>query len=85
MAASREWTEWHLTSKGWVRGSEKTDFSPATKVEPPADRVLSCVFRETIASSFGGVSRETDVTWSSDDEKEIKALTGEFGGCPERL
>ena len=24
MSASNEWTEWHLTPRGWERGSEKT-------------------------------------------------------------
>jgi hypothetical protein len=85
MAASKEWTEWHLTPQGWQRGSEKTDFAPATKVQPPEDRVLTCVFRETIASSFGGFSRETDITWSSDDEQKIASLRQQFGDCPERL
>jgi hypothetical protein len=54
MSASREWTEWHLTPSGWQRGSKETDFAPATKVEPPEDRVLSCVYKETVASSYGG-------------------------------
>jgi len=26
MSASKEWTEWHLTPTGWVRGSEKVDY-----------------------------------------------------------
>jgi hypothetical protein len=28
MAVSNEWTEWHLTPRGWEFGDEKTDFSP---------------------------------------------------------
>lgn len=85
MAASREWTEWHLTPLGWLRGSEKTDFAPATNVTPPTDRVLTCIFKETIASSFGGVSRETDITWSSDDKEKINQLTEQYGECPKQL
>lgn len=85
MAASREWTEWHLTPEGWVRGSEKTDFSPATNVDPPNDRILTCVFEETIASTFGGVSRETNVIWSSDDEDLIRKYKKQYGACPRHL
>src|SRR5574343_541972 len=30
MAASSEWTEWHLTPRGWVRGSDQRDFAGVT-------------------------------------------------------
>ena len=40
MTASYEWTEYHLTPLGWVRGTVKTDFD-REDVEPPADRILS--------------------------------------------
>jgi hypothetical protein len=45
MTASREWTEYHLTPAGWMRGSEKTDFDQ-NEVTPPADRVLTMRYVE---------------------------------------
>ena len=40
MSYSDEWTEWHLTPRGWERGSERTDGPDVEFKEPPADRVL---------------------------------------------
>ena len=37
-----EWIEWHLTLRGWERGSEKREDSPLEKkVNPPIDRILT--------------------------------------------
>ena len=39
MAASNEWTEWHLTPRGWEEGSGRLDGVGVTHAEPPTDRV----------------------------------------------
>jgi len=85
MATSKEWKEWHLTPSGWIGGSEKSDFQPALNVEPPNDRVLSCVYEETLLSAFSNLKTSVDVKWSSNDIDLIKKLKNEFGDCPNHL
>ena len=35
MSLSKEWTDWHLTPRGWEAGSQQTDFGKETKFAPP--------------------------------------------------
>jgi hypothetical protein len=41
MPISDEWTDWHLTPKGWESGSLKVDGQGVTDIAPPDDRVLT--------------------------------------------
>ncbi len=86
MASSNEWTEWHLTPRGWERGTEKIDFGDTEVVIPPEDRVLTCVYRQYMgwgvkASSASPVEEE----WRSDDEDMVYLLLEEHGECPMSL
>lgn len=85
MATSKEWKEWHLTPSGWIGGSERSDFQPRVNVEPPKDRVLSCVYEETLPSAFSSLKTSVEVQWSSNDKELIKKLKNEFGECPNHL
>ncbi|GAB6142098.1 hypothetical protein JCM14076_28270 [Methylosoma difficile] len=85
MATSKEWKEWHLTPSGWVGGSERTDFAPSVNIEPPNDRVLSCLYKETLPSPYSSLETSAEVTWSSDDKELIKKFIKEFGKCPNHL
>ena len=85
MAASREWTEWHLTPAGWQRGSEKVDGPPATIVEPPADRVQTVEYQEELASSFSSLHKTTSVLWQTDDIALLDELLAKYGEAPHRL
>lgn len=84
MAASNEWTEWHLTPRGWERGTEKEDFRRIDR-HPPTDRVLTFIYQEY----FGSVHSRGDVsskkTWNSDDEDAIQTLLKKHGDPPNHL
>lgn len=84
MARSEEWTERHLTPRGWELGSEKTDFSLTTR-EPPADRLVTVRYREFLSDLGGGGEKGTIEMWSSSNRSAIAKLRAQFGPPPERL
>lgn len=85
MAASIEWQEWHLTARGWVRGSYQLDFQKAQIVVPPEDRTLSVRYTEEISHPFRPMRKRTQVLWRISDETLVRELLGQHGGCPEEL
>lgn len=85
MAASKEWTEWHLTPQGWVRGSEREDFAETKRRNPPVDRVLTVLYKEVISSACSGLHKNSEETWSSGDKDSILLLKKKFGECPNVL
>lgn len=46
-----EYTEWHLTPRGWERGTEVTD-SYRNHKDAPADRIFTCKYSENMSSSL---------------------------------
>ncbi len=84
MSASDEWTEWHLTPTGWVRGTEKEDFRKIER-EPPPDRVKTVVYRQYLSSPFSRMDETHKVEWSSRDNAEITSFEAEFGPAPRNL
>lgn len=82
MSASHEWKEWHLTSRGWIAGTEQWDFGQPEIVPPPNDRVLSRSYHERQSSSFSKVDRYCDTTWKHPDARLIDQLVAKFGGHP---
>ncbi|NEI54298.1 hypothetical protein GR200_32710 [Rhizobium leguminosarum] len=84
MSASNEWTEWHLTPLGWVRGDTKTDFAKTDK-PIPENRVQTVEHREFLSSSFSKLEVTNDIIWSCGDEGLIAALRAKFGDAPSRL
>lgn len=85
MSASNEWTEWHLTPQGWERGSEKEDFTGINRKPTPDGCVMTVVHRERIASSFSGIERSDETSWTSPDTKAVEALLAKFGKAPTSL
>ena len=57
MSASHEWTEYHLTPRGWEQGSWKIDFGDVHKKDPPPNRFLTCVYHERLSSVFSQMNR----------------------------
>ncbi|GEC42064.1 hypothetical protein JOH52_002827 [Sinorhizobium meliloti] len=84
MSASNEWTEWHLTPRGWEEGDSKTDFAKNSK-PTPKDRVQTVEHREFLSSSFSRLEVTNDIIWSSDDESLIAELRAKFGDAPNHL
>jgi len=54
MSASNEWTEWHLTPRGWERGTEKEDFRRIDR-ERPTDRVWTTKWIEQQGHAYGNM------------------------------
>ena len=82
MTASYEWTEYHLTPRGWESGSEKTDFG-CRDVSPPVDRVMSVRYiQEHNGYSMGDRFEET---FRASDEITLEGLRRKFGQPPQSL
>lgn len=82
MAARPEWTEWHLTPRGWERGSMRTQGRNNWKDEPE-DRVLSFQCKEEETAS--GATNLAEETWRSKTSTDIDDLLEKHGPCPKTL
>ncbi len=85
MSASNEWTEWHLTARGWEEGSTRIDGSPIKHLSPPSDRVLTCKYYEYLSSPFSQFDKGVKEIWRSSEEQLIADLLEKYGLCPEKL
>lgn len=83
MAARREWTEWHLTPRGWERGATRVHGKGNQWVAEPADRVASFVYSET--ETGDGVRQHAEQTWDNKNVAQVNEFLTRFGACPERL
>jgi hypothetical protein len=84
MALSREWTEYHLTPRGWEAGTEKTDFA-RTDRPAPSDRVVTERWVEEMPSSYSSMNVHTELVWESDDQQTVTVLRSQFGPSPSSL
>jgi hypothetical protein len=85
MSERHEWTEWHLTPRGWESGSNRIDPNNVTEKEIPVDRVISYRYREFMSSSFSKMDISLREVWNSQNKSVIKNFIQEFGSCPQRL
>lgn len=85
MSLSNEWTEWHLTPRGWERGDEKTDFGPVQTKPNPPDRVQTYRYREKLTHHYASSDRGASCIWSGGEPGEISRLVGIYGSCPQEL
>jgi hypothetical protein len=83
VSASHAWTEWHLTPRGWERGTRSEDLR-LEAVAPPVDRVESWIVDEVISDVYSKPERHKNRKWSCDDQAAIGALRLQFGDCPDR-
>jgi hypothetical protein len=84
MAISNEWTEWHLTAGGWIRGSQRRDPAQFQQRAVPDERVLTVIYKETMGRP-GPVHSSHEPTWESDDKTVIERLVTRFGPPPDEL
>ncbi|MFT4112136.1 hypothetical protein [Silvibacterium sp.] len=85
MPLRKEWTEWHLTPRGWERGATRVHGQGNTWVEEPLDRVLSFVYQELETSDSPEVKKWKEETWRSKKAEDVTALEQQFGACPDSL
>lgn len=85
MAARKEWTEWHLTPRGWEKGATRVHGQGNTWVEEPLDRVLSFVYQELQNDGSADVEKWAEETWRSKKPAEVDELLQKYGPCPQQL
>jgi hypothetical protein len=83
VAISDEWTEWHLTPAGWVRGTQAV--AGLHPRQPPMDRVLTVLWRENVTSNQSEIDNEAEELWRTTNQKLLEKLLGEFGNVPRHL
>jgi hypothetical protein len=86
MAIRKEWTEWHLTPRGWEQGSTRREGSGNTWHDEPADRLMSCQHVELHSSS--GPDIRTEETWRTKDPAafaQLETALAKHGPPPDRL
>lgn len=84
MAASNEWTVYHLTPEGWIEGDKQRDFAPLVRQPIPESRVLSVVYKET-GSGYGPVNCSQQQQWQSTDVVLLEELLNKYGPPPKEL
>ena len=82
MPLSYEWTDYHLTERGWEEGSLKADGEGVTHIDPPEDRVLTIRKHERQGSPYGRMEVWSESVWESDDKDRVKKLVARFGSGP---
>ena len=85
MAASNEWTEWHLTPHGWVRGSEKDDFKGLTRRDEPDDCVMTAKHSEYAGSVHSRLEKTDETIWKDSDVDLVESLLNQYGPAPRHL
>jgi hypothetical protein len=81
MSANDEWQEWHLTTTGWVEGTESIDQRIRRIIEKPNNCVATFKYSEYISSSFSPIAYNWLKTWG-EDMKEIEGLIVKYGKFP---
>lgn len=87
MAIRKEWTEWHLTPRGWEQGSTRREGRGNDWRDEPADRLLSYQYCE-IHPSGSTPKITTEETWRTKDpaaQEQLEAALAQFGPAPARL
>jgi hypothetical protein len=87
MAIRKEWTEWHLTPRGWEKGSTRRDGRGNDWRDEPPDRLLSYQHCE-LQSSSGPPKVSTEETWRTKEPAAIEQLEtalARYGAVPTRL
>jgi hypothetical protein len=80
-----EWTEWHLTPGGWMRGSTRVQGRGNAWVDEPADRVASYVYKEVQTSTAPTASVTSEESWRSKTATDVDALLAKHGAVPRML
>lgn len=82
MPSSNEWTHWHLTPRGWERGSTRTDHDGITERPDPEGAVMLCIYFEEISSPYSmAIEKKLEIRWTSDDVGTVAALLAKYGEC----
>ena len=80
MAVDRLETEWHLTRKGWMKGTSYFFGGTDKEVPPPTDRLLTMVELTEQRSNWSPEETSWTEKWRSPDisDLELKQLREKF-------
>lgn len=84
MSASLEWTEWHLTASGWVRGTMKTD-SNISVIARPTGAVATFMYSEEHSGYGRSDGKVTQIEPKGPISKDLQNLLRLHGDCPRQL
>ncbi len=84
MSLTNEWFEFHLTSAGWVAGSEKLDFGGGKNVPTPEGRVFTIRCHIFQSCSFADEKRWCEEVFRSDDAALVQELLERLGNRPDK-
>jgi hypothetical protein len=97
MAIRKEWTEWHLTPRGWEQGSTRREGRGNDWRDEPTDRLLSYQHIEIHGSTDPSSPSQpkisipkisTEETWRTKDPAALEQLAtalAKYGAAPSRL
>jgi|GEM_PF-696705 len=94
MNVSEEWAEWHLTPRGWERGSRRLDGSEGKVItQLPADAVATYRYSNDLdVSNIDSIdgpdftpSTASSKVWESADKQMVKSLLAKYGPAPRSL
>lgn len=71
---SYEWTDWHLTPSGWILGNHKINFNDIVYVKPPANRVLTRRYLESIETLNSPLRIFRKNVWAINNPEKIRRL-----------
>ncbi|AFY99678.1 hypothetical protein [Calothrix sp. PCC 6303] len=81
-----QWTEWHLTTKGWQRGSQLHESDDEIReIEIALDRVLTCRYHENVTINSIWMQKHINEIWKDSDQKIVDEMLEKFGDCPQML
>jgi hypothetical protein len=79
-----QWTEWHLTPRGWERGSQLCESDEQVReIEVPLDRVLTCRYHENVTINSIWMQKHVSQIWRDLDENMVNEMLEKFGACPQ--
>lgn len=80
-----EYTHWHLTPRGWERGTRKHDNDSQVLPDPPGS-VGVWIWSDDMPSPVGMSPKyELEKGRQTGSDAEVEALIKKFGECPRRL
>jgi hypothetical protein len=84
MGLSKECQAYHLTPRGWIKGSFDGDaLGGRTEVPTPEDTVLTILCYDELPSVYSESHFYDRVAWKSDDKHLIRRLKRKFGDRPD--
>lgn len=77
-------TEWHLTPRGWARGTETSQDQTIWR-DPPSSRVKTVLYEQGPPTLDGPPRHSSTVIWETTDLEQLNRLENRYGLPPQAL